>query len=268
MAQPAPGSAPLPAAAQPGIDAKDAWGHTALHRAARSGNVQELQQLLAQGANIEAQNNIQKTPLHEAAEWGHAECVRVLLEGGANPNIQDQYGHKPLHKAAEWGRTDCVRLLLERGIDPNIQSKYRETSLRMAATHNRTDIVQLLLTHILACGDADYLERLRPLVAQLVANPKDTAIAALVMELCFEAFAIGYNDNTPPVAEDDPRALAQRNADMVQAFRQHMETYVLEPLQADPAVQGPTNEAPHFATLAQSLRTFAEAHWQTDTQKQ
>ena len=59
-----------------------------LHEAAASGQDEIIRRLLADGANIEAQNNEQETPLHLAARNGHAEAIKILLEVHANTESQ------------------------------------------------------------------------------------------------------------------------------------------------------------------------------------
>jgi hypothetical protein len=263
MAQPATGVLPLAthATAQPDINAHDAALERAVVSITKTHNEKELTELLEGVLNVNCPYhtyNNRATFLHAAAIVGHIQCIQHLLKHAINLNIQDPYGYTALHRAARNGHTECVQLLLERGANPNIQNQYGKTPLERAASWYHTNCVQLLLTHILACGDADSIERLRPLVAQLMAQPTDAGMAASLMMACYEAFSIGYSKDTPPVAEDDPQALAQRDSDIAQAFRQYTETYVLKPLQT----------SPHYAPLVQSLETCAKRHWPAHTQKQ
>ena len=56
---------------------------TEVHKAASQGLVDQLRQLIADGApvNIVAVDSI--TPLHEACIRGQSQCVRLLLDAGA-----------------------------------------------------------------------------------------------------------------------------------------------------------------------------------------
>lgn len=101
----------------------------ALYRAAESGNVAQVNALLAAGGNPNEQYHPWKnmTALHRAAASGQVAAAKALLERGADPNIQALSPvpfHKPhnrgtaLHYAACTGNVEMVRLLLAHGADP------------------------------------------------------------------------------------------------------------------------------------------------------
>jgi hypothetical protein len=71
---------------------------TPLHQAAFSGHVQEVRQLLAQGANVHARNCFGRTPLHDAVESLSLDTVTTLLSYGADPNVVDDDGMTPFLK--------------------------------------------------------------------------------------------------------------------------------------------------------------------------
>ncbi|XP_019858808.1 PREDICTED: ankyrin repeat domain-containing protein 40-like [Amphimedon queenslandica] len=67
-----------------------------LYEAAGEGDINSVQSLLSQGAdvNYQDQDNWRKwTPLHIAASRGHNEVVSVLLSNGADPNIKDEVSY-------------------------------------------------------------------------------------------------------------------------------------------------------------------------------
>lgn len=88
---------------------------TALHIAAREGHVGIIQDLLAEGANVRAKDELEELPLHLAASRGHTESVRILLDYRAPINAVDCYKHSALHLAATKGHDLTTRLLLDRG---------------------------------------------------------------------------------------------------------------------------------------------------------
>src|SRR5687768_10021067 len=67
------------------VNVARADGMTALHWAARRGDVAMTQALIDAGAHVEAQTRLGAyTPLHVAANGGHAAVVRALLGAAAN----------------------------------------------------------------------------------------------------------------------------------------------------------------------------------------
>lgn len=101
------------------------WGMTALHLAARSGNVELCEVLLAQGADIEADNRGPDvppggTPLYVAAAYGHCEAVRLLLRRGATPTGLTP-AVSPLRAAIVHAHfPDVAQLLVDAGAMPTI----------------------------------------------------------------------------------------------------------------------------------------------------
>jgi ankyrin repeat protein len=104
------------------VDSKDQRKETALHYAARAGNLEVARKLIEKGATVDFKYH---TPLHVAARAGHAEMCRFLLKKGARHDIFDlasYFGRRtPLHEAAAQGHTDVAEILLEAGADPAVQ---------------------------------------------------------------------------------------------------------------------------------------------------
>jgi truncated hemoglobin YjbI len=59
---------------------------TALHMAARRGNVEVIEALLDEGADIEARDSMGDTPLRRAVNCNKVEAARLLLARGADPH--------------------------------------------------------------------------------------------------------------------------------------------------------------------------------------
>jgi ankyrin repeat protein len=244
MAQDTPESTGLTthAAAHPSIDAQDAEGYTALHRAAMRGDAQEVQQLLARGAKLDTQNQYGETPIYSAVLDGRTDCVRVLLEHGASPNAQDPYGNPLLWDAAIHGHTNCVQVLLEHGANPNAQGPEGQTALHLASQCGHTNCVQVLLAYVLARGNAEHAAQLSQPVAQLMAQPSNLDLADRVINLCPDPSASSYHSSD---ATQSDFTQTDRN---VLALRSYLDTHVLPALDASYS----------YTTLAQSLRTCME----------
>eukprot|EP00235_Prasinoderma_singulare_P005100 CAMPEP_0119161000 /NCGR_PEP_ID=MMETSP1315-20130426/901_1 /TAXON_ID=676789 /ORGANISM="Prasinoderma singularis, Strain RCC927" /LENGTH=180 /DNA_ID=CAMNT_0007153689 /DNA_START=45 /DNA_END=584 /DNA_ORIENTATION=- len=84
--------------------------------AGKSGNVAVVRRVLAEGADVNEEDENGKTALMWAAFFDdREEVVRELLEAGAAPNKRDQLGRTALHEATT--SVPIARLLLEAGAD-------------------------------------------------------------------------------------------------------------------------------------------------------
>ena len=72
---------------------------TILHLASRWGNVNDVVELIAAGAEVNAVGDIGNTPLHEAANQLYVEVVNVLVNAGADTTIKNEFGQTPLDLA-------------------------------------------------------------------------------------------------------------------------------------------------------------------------
>jgi ankyrin repeat protein len=129
------------------VNAAQGDGMTALHWAARTGDVELAQMLLYAGANVKAMTRLGAyTPLIMAAQVGNAQMIDLLLKSGADPKVATTNGTTPLMLAASAGHADAVRLLLDKGADPNARENARgETALMFAANFSRVEAMKALL---------------------------------------------------------------------------------------------------------------------------
>ncbi|UCE64809.1 MAG: ankyrin repeat domain-containing protein [Nitrospirota bacterium] len=82
--------------------------------------------------------------LSSAAAQGDLELVQQLLEEGADVNGTDAWGHTPLMSASWAGHKEIVQVLLKRGADVNATTRLDWTALRFAEKLSHPEIVALL----------------------------------------------------------------------------------------------------------------------------
>lgn len=96
-----------------------------LCRGDRGGNYDEVQRLLALGADVNFQDHKGKTALHRASKSGFVDVVKLLLKKGASVTIGDNDDETCLFDAArstiklKKNKLAAVQLLLEAGASPD-----------------------------------------------------------------------------------------------------------------------------------------------------
>ena len=125
---------------------------TELHTAAVLGDLDEVKQLLANGADINRKDNAGWTPLRMAAFYGFKEVAEFLIASGADVNVKDIEGYTPLHMAVL--HPEIVKLLLSNGADVNSKNKDGETPLMLAQKLLQTKMAKPIVGRQLkACID-------------------------------------------------------------------------------------------------------------------
>ena len=65
--------------------------------AVKNGDIKNVRELLAKGADVGAKSNFDVTALHEAALKGYVEVAKVLIGNGADVDAKDNESKTALH---------------------------------------------------------------------------------------------------------------------------------------------------------------------------
>ena len=127
------------------IDRIDQFGNTALHRAAGDGNLVEIRNLIANGANVNARNRNGETPLHSAtASNDNVEVIKFLVANGADVNAQDEWGGMPFFIMRN---VEIAEFILSQGFDVNTKCERGRTPLHVAVFNDNAEVVKFLIAN-------------------------------------------------------------------------------------------------------------------------
>lgn len=130
-------------------------GQSPLMRAAYTGDITRVQELILNGAEINAANQAGDTALHYAcgatqsagAPPAHvsSSVVGYLLDHGAKADAKNIFGLTPLINAVSNSSIEGVRLLISHGANVNEATNYGITALSEARKRNEPEIESELL---------------------------------------------------------------------------------------------------------------------------
>ncbi|CAF5175448.1 unnamed protein product, partial [Rotaria magnacalcarata] len=109
---------------------RNCYGESRLHLACKEKNgIRKVKQFIAEGDDINLQDNHGWTPLHEAVNHEHVDIVRYLLDCKANINIKANNGITALIDACNTGCFDIIEILLSYGAKANIRTNNGYTAV-------------------------------------------------------------------------------------------------------------------------------------------
>ena len=114
-----------------------------IHEAARDGNIEAVKQHLADGADVNAKDDLDgMTPLHFAVVSMHKEIAELLIRNGADVNAKDDLGLTSLYHAVIEEQKEIAELLIAKGADVNAKNNFGETPLTDAADPEIADLLR------------------------------------------------------------------------------------------------------------------------------
>ena len=135
-------------ARNPNINEFDKNGYTALHYAILNDNLEVVNLLIANRADVNILTDQHKqTALHLAGGANaNLDIIRILLDNGVEPNTKDIMGETALYPTlANSGNLDILRLLIEHGIDINSIDIKGNTILHLAALFDNVEDIIFLI---------------------------------------------------------------------------------------------------------------------------
>ncbi|OIW28755.1 ankyrin, partial [Coniochaeta ligniaria NRRL 30616] len=132
------------------INERDVAGQTALHWAARMGNIDAVRKLLCYEADASARELLGWTPLHFAAQNYNGSIMvllifEALVEEGAEVNRRDNYGNTPLAYAIHHNNVPVFRALRRLGVELDFETSAGQTVLHVAAWWAKSQILRDLI---------------------------------------------------------------------------------------------------------------------------
>lgn len=125
------------------IHARNIFGWSPLHCACYGNHSRVAEILAQQGCDVNAMITDGSTPLDHACQNRNPQLVEVLLNAGAVAT--DTSGIRPLFLACEQGDTPIVELLLNAGASVHSRNLNHATPLHEACQRDHMDIAELLL---------------------------------------------------------------------------------------------------------------------------
>ena len=117
---------------------------TKLHEAIQQGSVQDVQELILQGTDINAKNEMDETPLYVALKLDMVSIVDILLQHGADVNCQKPTAlETPLHLAAGRG-LEMVKVLISKGAKIEAKDLHGRTPFWCAALYGQYFNLEIL----------------------------------------------------------------------------------------------------------------------------
>lgn len=239
-----------------------------LRRAAWANDVAAAEELIAQGADVNAKDSTAQSAYLIASSEGYLDLLRLALRRGASVDDKDSWNGTALIRAAERGHGLVVGELLRAGIDRNHVNRIGYQAIHEAIWFGEDDASYATTVRVLAAGgvaltDRSGSEGLTPLTmasrrgydglekimenlttARLPADP-DAALLRAASDGDADEVAVALRGGADIEARDD----ADRTALLIAATNDHVAVAdVLVAMGADPNALDDRHDTPWLVT--------------------
>ena len=123
-----------------------------IHDAAKAGDAQQVERLIAGGVDVDEKDIADKTALLWAADAGQMDVVQVLVAKGANVNAKDFSDWTPVMFAVLGEHESILEFLIAKGADVNAMDSDGITALDDAIRRGYIGVVEKLKRAGAKCG--------------------------------------------------------------------------------------------------------------------
>jgi hypothetical protein len=165
-----------------------------------------VQELLAQGVDIESRDANGCSALLLATHHNAIDVARILIDTGANVNVMDNITDSPYLYAGAEGRLEILRMALAHGADLASVNRYGGTALIPAAHHGHIETVRELLKTGIDIDHINYLGWTALLEAIILGDGGPTYIEIIRLLIAAGAdINIADEENVTPLAHSTTR---------------------------------------------------------------
>lgn len=184
-----------------------------------------LQVLLEAGANVHARNSWGATALHLAARKRSPAVMHLLLKGGASIDAADNHSMSALHYSAQTSCLPSMQLLLANEASVNVLSSLSETPLSLAAhasssNSNSVEAISMLLTAgaSLSCLNKMFPDLNPAAQALLQAHVRRTSIATAASMRAISAQKLACGGSSLDLCGDIVHLILAKSLDVEDEF--------------------------------------------------
>ena len=116
-----------------------------IFQAAADGDIDQINQNISRGVNINQKNDAGDAPLHIAIRNKHKETAELLMQKGADVNLAGAEGATPLYIAVDTEQPEIINMLLLQRANLNTEIRPGENALTLARRKGNHDIETLLV---------------------------------------------------------------------------------------------------------------------------